>query len=179
MDALGSVQQVLEEAELDYALIGAYAVNAWIEPRLTADIDIVAVASVDRMAQVRQVLARHNYVAEGEQGAEQPSGPDFIRFREASDSVLLEIQIAKTDYQSEVVRRAQTGDDGIRIATPEDLIIMKLIAYRPKDRIDLEGLVRLPQLDWRYIEHWAGEWGVSDRLTEQRAAGADEQMQAR
>jgi hypothetical protein len=36
--------------------------------------------------------------------------------------------------------------------TPEDLIVMKLIAHRPKDRIDLLGLVALPGLDWSYVE---------------------------
>lgn len=164
MDALASIHQLLAKAKLEYALIGAHAVNAWIEPRLTADIDIVAIAPADRVAQARAVLAGQGYVAEVEPAADLASGPDFMRFTAPGNSIVLEIQVAKTEFQSEVVRRARTGENGIRIATPEDLIIMKLIAYRPKDRIDLEGLIQLPELDWSYVERWAAEWDVADRL---------------
>lgn len=164
MDALASVHTLLEKAKLDYALIGAYAVNAWLEPRFTADIDVVAVAPAERLAEARTVLEEQGYKAEFVDGSGS-TGPDFLRFTaEGEDALLLEIQIAKTEFQLEVVRRAAVGDSGVRISTPEDLIIMKLIAYRPKDRIDLEGLIRLPDLDWPYIEKWAGEWDVLERL---------------
>jgi hypothetical protein len=51
-----------------------------------------------------------------------------------------------------------------RVATPEDLIVLKLIADRPKDRQDLLGLVALPDLDWAYVARWAAEWDVAERL---------------
>ncbi len=56
------------------------------------------------------------------------------------------------------------------MATPEDLIVMKLIADRPKDAVDLLGLVRLPSLDWQYVERWTAAWDVTDRLARVRAA---------
>ena len=43
-------------------------------------------------------------------------------------------------------------------------IVVKLIADRPKDRIDLQGLVELPGLDWSYVEGWVDAWEVRDRL---------------
>jgi hypothetical protein len=46
---------------------------------------------------------------------------------------------------------------------------MKLIANRAKDQIDLLGLAQLDKLDWDYIEHWAREWDVTDRLRVLRA----------
>jgi hypothetical protein len=76
----------------------------------------------------------------------------------------LKVQTAKTEFQREVLRRAAVRHDGSHVATPEDLIVMKLIAHRPKDRIDLLGLVALPGLDWSYVERWADEWQVRDRL---------------
>ena len=47
---------------------------------------------------------------------------------------------------------------------------MKLIADRAKDAIDLAGLARLPSIDWAYIERWAVEWGVTDRLARVRSS---------
>jgi hypothetical protein len=87
-----------------------------------------------------------------------------VRFVSADDTLILEVQTAKTEFQGEILRRAAARHDGARVATPEDLIVMKLIAHRPKDRIDLLGLIALPGLDWSYVERWAAEWQVRDRL---------------
>ncbi|HJW70905.1 MAG TPA: hypothetical protein VJ829_16250 [Candidatus Binatia bacterium] len=64
------------------------------------------------------------------------------------------------------------------MSTPEeielsDLIVLKLIANRPKDHVDLLGLVQLDALDWAYVEHWAAEWCVADRLRVLRADSRD------
>ena len=71
---------------------------------------------------------------------------------------------AKTDLQRAVIARAIRAEDGVRVATAEDLIVLKLIANRPKDQVDLQGLVALPSLDWGYIERWAAEWEVFELL---------------
>lgn len=42
--------------------------------------------------------------------------------------------------------------------------MLKLIADRPKDRIDLDGLAALEGIDWAYVEGWAREWDLLDRL---------------
>ena len=91
-----------------------------------------------------------------------------MRFVSSDDTLTLEVQTAKTEFQGEILRRAAARQDGARVATPEDLIIMKLIAHRPRDRIDLLGLVALSGLDWSYVERWADEWQVRDRLDTSR-----------
>jgi hypothetical protein len=58
---------------------------------------------------------------------------------------------------------------GLRIATPEDLFILKLIADRNKDFKELLDLGALPDLDWGYIEHWTTIWGVHDRIERYRS----------
>ena len=60
----------------------------------------------------------------------------------------------------------------MRVATVEDLIVLKLIADRTKDQADLEGLLALGALDWAYVERWATTWGVLDRLRSKRRGGA-------
>jgi hypothetical protein len=162
--SLVRIADLFVRAELEYAVIGAHGVNAWLEPRFTADIDITARIDPPAMATLRRVLAEAGYEATLEHGAELPSGPDFVRFTSADRLTIVEIQAAKTVLQHEIVRRARTSSDGIRIATPEDLIVLKLIADRPKDQIDLLGLVALPDLDWAYVERWAAEWDVGARL---------------
>jgi hypothetical protein len=138
----------LEAAGVSYAIIGAHAVNVWLEPRFTADIDVTVQAGTEEMTRLKGALVAHGFTVTREHGATLPSGPDFVRFTSPDSTIVVEVQAAKTDFQNEVVRRATT-ERGVRVATPEDLIVMKLIADRPKDAIDLAGLVRLPSLDLR------------------------------
>jgi hypothetical protein len=43
----------------------------------------------------------------------------------------------------------------VRLPTPEDLIIMKAIAHRPKDLIDIQTIIDShPGLDVDRIRHW-------------------------
>lgn len=162
-DVLGDLAALLERAGVAYALIGAHAVNSWLEPRFTADIDVTVQTDAAGLARLGEALAAAGFTLTRQHGADLPSGPDFIRFTSEDPSVSIEVQVAKTDFQREIVRRAFV-EEGIRVATPEDLAVMKLIADRPKDQIDLQGLLGLDGLDWSYVERWADEWGVRDRL---------------
>jgi hypothetical protein len=159
-----ALAQVLETAGVPYALIGGHAVNVWLEPRFTADLDVTVQAGPSEIARLTDALVQKGYTRERIHGAEQSSGPDFARFVSSTDGVVLEVQVAKTAFQREAIERARVSDDGVRVATIEDLIVMKLIADRAKDQVDLLGLAALPDLDWAYVERWAAEWGVADRL---------------
>jgi len=163
-DALARVASLFEAARVPYAVIGAHAVNAWIEPRLTADIDVTAQISSADLARLQAQLEAARFRLTRVGGMELPSGPDFVRFASDDGTVVVEIQAAKTDLQRAVIARAIRAEDGVRVATAEDLIVLKLIANRPKDQVDLQGLVALPSLDWRYIERWAAEWEVFELL---------------
>jgi hypothetical protein len=123
------------------------------------------VADAQALSRLGAALEANGFSLERQVGGEVPSGPDFLRY--VSPPVVIEIQTAKTRLQHSVVSRAASAD-GVRIATPEDLIVLKLIADRPKDRADLDGLASLPSLDWAYVERWADEWSVADRLARLR-----------
>jgi hypothetical protein len=169
---LARIADLFVHAEVEYAVIGAHGVNAWLEPRFTADIDITASIDPPAMLRLRRVFAEAGYEPTVQHGGHLPSGPDFVRFASADRITIVEIQATKTALQHEVVRRARASLEGIRVATPEDLIVLKLIADRPKDRQDLLGLVALPDLDWAHVERWSAEWDVAERLAALRREGA-------
>jgi hypothetical protein len=162
-DAIAVLLDLLDEGGVEHVVIGGHAVNAWLEPRFTADLDVTVHAGPGKLDRLKTVLGAHGYRVTFEHQPDLPSGPDFLRFVSGSSGVTLEVQTAKTEFQREVLRRA-VASGRTRIATPEDLIVMKLIADRPKDHLDLLGLVRLDGLDWHYVEAWAAEWDVADRL---------------
>jgi hypothetical protein len=170
-DGVATLLNCLDEASVEHVVIGGHAVNAWLEPRFTADVDVTVHGRPAEIERLKKVLESRGYRVAREYGAELPSGPDFVRFVSEPEGVTLEVQMAKTEFQREVLRRAAARGRP-RIATPEDLIVMKLIANRAKDQLDLLGLVRLDGLDWKYVEAWATEWEVAERLRELRAHAA-------
>jgi hypothetical protein len=171
-DPLPYVADLLASLGGDYAVIGAHAVNCWLEPRLTGDIDVTVAADRGQLDSLRARLSSEGFRVAREHGADAPSGPDFIRFVSADGEIVIEAQAAKTEFQREVIRRAVCTREGLRVATVEDLIVLKLIADRTKDQADLEGLLALGALDWTYVEKWATTWGVLDRLRRKRRGDA-------
>jgi hypothetical protein len=173
--AIDSLLRTLDDSGVEYVLIGGHAVNAWLEPRFTADVDVTVQAGSDEARRLAKALLSRGFRSTREHGADLPSGPDFVRFVSRDGAITLEVQAAKTEFQREVLRRATSRPARPKVATPEDLIVMKLIAHRPKDRLDLLGLIELPDLDWSYVERWAEEWRVRDRLEALRGSrsGAD------
>jgi hypothetical protein len=77
----------------------------------------------------------------------------------------LDVIVAGTEYQRGAIRR------GLRKwLTIEDVLVHKLIAWRPKDRDDVRSILSArPVLDEAYIERWVREWEVEDRW--ERARG--------
>jgi hypothetical protein len=159
---------LLDRLGLPYAVIGAHAVNAWLEPRFTSDIDVTLELGATASGELTRAFEREGFAVTRALGERLPSGPDFLRFTSSDHLVTVELQPAKTLLQHEVVRRARAGRDGVRVATPEDLIVLKLIANRPKDRIDLSGLAALDGLDWGYVERACAEWGITELLADLR-----------
>jgi hypothetical protein len=53
----------------------------------------------------------------------------------------------------------QIGPLSMRLPAPEDLIIFKAVAHRPKDLLDIQAIITShPNLDRERIKYWVGEF---------------------
>jgi predicted nucleotidyltransferase len=154
-----------------YALIGAGARNAWAPPRATTDIDFALSASVDAVEVITGLLQPLGYACVRRQQADPGDAvPDIVIFR-AEGQPQVDILLAKTPFERQALTRAvplELEDGTVPVVSVEDLIVYKLIADRRRDRDDIQAVLRTQiragrTIDWPYIEHWAAEWGVSDR----------------
>lgn len=169
------VASAFQEAKLRGAIIGGVARNYWEVPRLTFDIDFTVEANPAGIETVIAALADHGFEVLKAQGREQASGPDFVQLYNRDIAQVVELQAAKTPFQEELLRRAIALDDtGLRVASREDLIVLKLLALRSKDRDDLRELASNASIDWDYVRHWCDVWQVTDRLENLRRAIAED-----
>ena len=81
-----------------------------------------------------------------------------LLLRHTSSGANIDISLGVLPFEEEVVARSKMYDTGrvsVRLPSPEDLIIMKAIAHRPKDLIDIQAIIDAhPDLDVQRIRHW-------------------------
>lgn len=163
---LAELASVLSGKHHQMALIGGMAYNIWREPRYTKDLDFVILADEPTISGIQRELERRGFTTRSEQHDPQDGVTAFVQLVDDSGRKIVEFQVALTEFQDEIIERSVIADPALpfRVATPEDVIVLKLIAARPKDYTDVVNLAAIEGLDWDYIERWVQVWQVDDRL---------------
>jgi predicted nucleotidyltransferase len=157
-----------------FAVIGAVARNAWAPPRATTDVDITVAGRESHLQAITGALTSLGYTRVREHKTDPADAlPDTLIFRSHSGRPRqVDVLVAKTAFEDEVLARAEPIDIGgvkLPVASPEDLVVYKLLADRPRDRDDIRVVLRTQhragrRFDWEYVARWAGFWQVTDRL---------------
>lgn len=161
--AIESLQRLLHKFNDRGVIIGGIAVGFLGKPRFTADIDAVFLLSTKDVSNFLE-LARAENILPRIQNAE-----DFARKNRV---LLLKYMPTETDidvslgilpFEEDMVARSSTrsfANLSLRLPTPEDLIIMKAIAHRPKDLEDIRTIAsNYTDLDIKRIEEWVKSFG--------------------
>ena len=152
--ALARASEDLDRASIPYMLIGGLALSAWGLPRATLDIDLTLWVAAEDLDNVCAQLASR-YVSR------TASPVAFVRKNrvlpvETADGVRIDFIFAAFPFERRMLGRAvsrHVGDATVRVATPEDLILLKLPSDRPKDREDMLLILNRfgRVLDWDYL----------------------------
>lgn len=173
-DPLFHFLDLLETHGVPYALIGGIAVSVLGRERFTKDVDLT-ISIDERQAQTLEKIFKSDpaYKVHLISFISSQKIPDM--FRIFWKEIPVDLLVSNTDFQKEIVRRALPETvlgRSIKIATPEDLIVLKLLADRPQDQSDIGVLLkRYPRLDWSYIEKWCRVWEIEDRLKRLQSGG--------
>ncbi len=158
VQSLAAIQQRLSADGIESAVIGAIALGAWGEPRLTRDADLKVLLRRDDAQRLLDVLGdAYVSIQPDPLGALRGNGVAFFRDDRGSRIDLL---LSDVGYDENAIRRAvevNVLDEAVlRVATPEDLIIYKLISPREQDHLDAASVVRRQagKLDHRYVLKW-------------------------
>jgi predicted nucleotidyltransferase len=80
-----------------------------------------------------------------------------------SSGIKIDISLGILPFEAEMIERGQevsVSNIQLRLPTPEDLIIMKAVAHRPKDIGDIQAIVAShPNLDKERIRFWVEQFG--------------------
>ena len=153
----------MEAIGCPWMCIGGVAVIASGIARYTVDIDATVVgegADPDRML---QILSRHKIRPRIDDAADFARRHQVLLLEHEPSGVPLDVSFAWLPFEQEAIRSARDLDYAgvcIPIPRPEDLLVYKLVAFRPRDLDDAEKLLALYQkeIDFERVRAVLGEF---------------------
>ncbi len=149
-----ALQEFLDEKGWDFYFIGGVAVQVWGQVRLTRDIDLTLFTQLkDEQAYIDTLLNRYSpkFSDAGQFALTNRVLPMFTESRIGIDVTLGGLSDVSESLQRSSYQRF-TEDISLRICSADDLVIMKTVAARTRDWLDIEAvIIKQSNLDWNYI----------------------------
>jgi len=164
---------VFESLGINYFVTGSIASMFYGEPRFTNDIDVVAEIREEHITGLLKLFpADEFYISES---AIRSAVKHYNQFNiiHPSSGLKIDVMICKKDpfnlSRFERIKRISPIEDKqANFASPEDVIIMKMIYYKEgaseKHLRDITGMLKISGdiIDRKYIESWVDKLGLED-----------------
>jgi hypothetical protein len=161
-EPLQAVQRLLGRFNDQGMVIGGVAASLLGRPRLTVDIDAVILISSDELPALVEAAAREGIVMRIPDGEAFARENHILLLRHLESGIPVDISLGMLPFEREAVERSVLHDTGafaVRLPTPEDLIILKAVAHRPQDLLDIEAVIEAnPNLDRERIRSWVRQF---------------------
>ncbi len=162
LGALRSLQNLIDQFESQGMIIGGVAVSLLSEPRFTADVDAVIFLSIAELARLLDAADKEGFEPRVPNVQEIARASRVVFLRHRASGILADVSLGALPFETEAIERSQLVKierTKLRVPSVEDLIIMKAIAHRPKDLVDIQSLIDAnPKLDRARIEHWVKQY---------------------
>jgi len=143
-------------------VIGGVAASILGRPRLTRDVDGLVLLEEERWEQFVAKAARFGLAERIPEALAFAREARVLLLRHESSQIDVDISMGALPFEEDAIARKiskRLGRLTIPLPTPEDLIIMKAVAHRPRDLADIEGILAgAGRLNLRRIRRWVREF---------------------
>ena len=160
-DLIAALAGALADAGARWYLFGAQAALIWGRPRLTADVDVTVRLDPEDPDALVRTLERHGFRLRVDPADDFVRRTRVLPFVFTPNGLPVDVVLAGPGIEELFLSRAvpvRLGSVTVPVISPEDLIVTKILAGRPKDVEDVRGILfeRLPQLDLTAIRSTLG-----------------------
>ncbi len=156
--ALRDLAAWMQSSSLPAVVIGGVAVSLLSRPRVTRDMDIVALIDDSRLEELTAQAARFGFLPRITNAVEFARTSRILLLQHEPTGIQLDVSLGALPFEREMIARSQPaplGDVCLPLPTPEDLIVTKAVAGRPRDIADIEAIVQAhPGLDRARVRNW-------------------------
>jgi predicted nucleotidyltransferase len=167
---LEALQNLLEQYNGKGVIIGGIAASILGTPRYTVDLDAVFLLSMDDVPGLLQAATMQGIEPRVSDPLAMARKNRVLLLRHTASGTDIDLSLGILPFEVEMVERSQLVELGsikLRLPTPEDLIIMKAVAHRPKDLDDIQAIaISHPDLDKEWIRDWVEQFGEALDLPE-------------
>jgi len=161
--AIEALQNLLHKFNDRGVIIGGIAVGFLGKPRFTADVDAMFLLSTQAIPKFIELAGAENIVPRIQNAEEFARKNRILLLRHVPTETDIDVSLGILPFEEEMVERGSVksfANLSVRLPTPEDLVIMKAIAHRPKDLEDIRTVAEnYPNLDVQRIEEWVKAFG--------------------
>ncbi|MFH1703086.1 MAG: nucleotidyl transferase AbiEii/AbiGii toxin family protein [Nitrospirota bacterium] len=164
-EILSKIGAILKKHNLPYMIIGGQAVLLYGEPRLTRDIDITLGVNTGHLDELLTVVRELSLKPIPENIKLFVQQTMVLPALEETTGIRVDFIFSFTTYGIEAIKRVRKitikGQE-VCFASPEDVIIHKIFAGRPRDIEDVRSIIlKNPDIDTQYIRKWLKEFDKS------------------
>lgn len=158
LSALRDLLKLFNDRHAPVAIIGGIAASLLGRPRLTRDIDALIMLDGGQWEGLLTASKQFGFSPRISDALPFARSNRVLLLRHTSSGIDVDIAFGALPFEEEALKRTVSvtiGDVAIPVPTPEDLVIMKAVAHRPRDIADIEGIVDAhPELDKNRIRTW-------------------------
>jgi hypothetical protein len=155
LKAAQDIQRFCENNRWKFCVIGGLALIRWGEPRETVDVDLSVLTGFGGEEPfIEALLAKY---APRLENAKDFALTNRVLLIRSDNGVGIDLALAALPFEERAIERSSLFEfmPGVQLRTcsAEDLIVFKAFAARPKDWMDIEGVLirNVRELDWKYI----------------------------
>ena len=168
--ALADLVKWLDDAKMPSMIIGGVAASVLGRPRLTQDVDVLAILPEEDWANAVSSAARHGILPRVENALDFAHRSRVLLMRHAESGIDIDVTFGRLSFEQTAIDNSEIHDvGGLRVRLPrvEDLLIMKAVARRPKDLQDIEGLLAAhPDADIAAVRQWVREFATAMTMSD-------------
>lgn len=184
-EVLRDMVAVCENEQFAYAVMGGLAVRVHGIPRPTYDVDFQLTVNEEQLTRFVKLIEKRGYSIADPYVAgwrDRVGGMPLIKIKTYmadGHTIDVDIFISETPFQLSIMERRvrlEFDDQNMWFVSPEDLVLLKLLASRPRDMGDISDILFVQgELDQGYMRTWATPLGVAAQLEQVLAESKSEE----
>ncbi len=155
LDALHQLMSWFENEQVSGIIIGGVAASLLGRPRLTHDVDALVSLEEERWPEFLSLAKQYDFGPRIRDPLQFAQKSRVLLLKHGASHIDVDIVFAALPFELESIRNATALEiEGLSVQLPrvEDFVIMKAVAARPKDLIDIESLIEAhPNLEYKRI----------------------------